>query len=312
MERRSALRMLASAGFFALGCEPLNEAKSPEPEAPQTKERKKPELSLEPDAPQRVGFVEFEPGWRPTSFGAYLLPKQDFADDTGSVDLIFHFHGYREAEKQWRAAGINAIVVGCAFGTGNKVYSEAFAKKDRFGTMVDEVFGSVRSAKSLPAIHPRRLGLVSFSAGYGATGRIIADQRWFDLVDAVVILDGLHTEYTREHKPDLKALQPFIRFAGEAAAKKKLMVMTHSALYPFEYAASSETVASILEILAIPKVETNRKNDRGMQQQYEANAGDLHVRGYAGTTFQDHIDQLMGVDEILDDFVVPRWAKPGA
>jgi hypothetical protein len=189
------------------------------------------------------------------------------------------------------------------------VYSDAFAKTDRFGNMVDEVLSSARAAKGLRALSPRRLGLVSFSAGYGATSRIIAQQRWFELVDAVVILDGLHTEYTREHKPDRKALQPFIRFAGEAVSTKKLMVMTHSAINPVEYAASSETIASILEILAISKVETNLKNDRGMQQLYEANVGHLHVRGYGGTEPPDHIDQLMAVDEILDDFVVPRWAK---
>jgi hypothetical protein len=317
-----ALAMFALAA--ALGCEALpTEAKAPEGETPARDDRRESLRekrhsvgaagSLEPDAPHRVGWVEFEPEWKSTSFGAYLLPKQDFADETGAVDVIFQFHDYRQAEKQWRAVGINAIVVGCAFGVGNKIYSDAFVKPERFGNMLDEVLGAVRAAKNLPSLHPRRIGLVSFSAGYGATGRILAQQHYFDMVDAVVVVDGLHTDYTHEHKPDIKALQPFIRFAGEAAAKKKLMVMTHSSIYPGDYASSSESIAAILEILAISRVDANanQKNDRGMHQLYEANAGDLYVRGYAGKDPQDHTDQLQAIDELLDDFVVPRWAKPG-
>jgi hypothetical protein len=301
--------MLASLGLVVVGCEPQQYAKRPEAEAPPEEEDGgMPEGSVQPPG-RRVARVEFEPDWRSLTFGAYLLPKQDFADESGGVDVIFHFHGYQDTAKQWRATGINALVVGCTLGVGDKAYSEAFGSPDRFGKMVDELLGSVRSAKSLRALHPRRLGLVSFGPGYGAIGRILAQQRWFELVDTVILLDGLHADYTHEHTPDISALHSFLRFAGEAAGRKKLMVMTHSGIRRSDGAPSSETIAAILEILIVRKVEKIHKNQRGMLQQYEANEGDLHVRGYAGTAPKDHTDQLMSIGEILDDYVVPRWSK---
>ena len=204
----------------------------PPPRAPVEK--------LEPDTVEhRVGWIEFDPDWRGTSFGAYLAPKEDFADSTGGVDVIFHFHGGMLAEKEWRMTGVNAVVVSAAFGIGSNVYAAAFTDPARFGKMIDEVLASLRDAKRTGKLHARHVALVSWSAGYGSIGNILRVPKYFKMIDSVFLLDSLHAGFTPDHGVDLKALEPFVRLAKDAIAQKKLFVMTHSAILPPDYASTT-------------------------------------------------------------------------
>ena len=298
--RLFALFLAASA------CTPVEVARP----APLMPPARAPASRLEPDTVEhRVGWIEFDPQWRGTSFGAYLSPKEDFADASGGVDVIFHFHGGMLAEKEWRATGVNALVVSAAFGIGSNVYAAAFTDPARFGKMIDEVLTSLKDAKGSGKLHARRIALVSWSAGYGSVSNILRVPKYFKLVDSVILLDSLHTGFTPDHRVDVKLLDPFVRLAKDAIAKKKLFVMTHSAILPPDYVSTTDSAAAVLDAVGAHKVEVSR-TDRGMQQIYRVDEGDFHVRGYTGGGVKDHIDHLQAVGDLALEFIVPRWSKP--
>ena len=91
--------------------------------------------------------------------------------------------------------------------------------------------------------------------------------RYYAMVDSVVLNDSLHAGYTAgpkgvEKRPsqgvervDLKMLRGFVRFARDAAAGTKTMVMTHSAIVPPDYASSTEATRALLGAVDVPTVE---------------------------------------------------------
>ena len=55
-----------------------------------------------------------------------------------------------------------------------------------------------------------------------------------------------HGPLQGEARVDLAMLKSFVRFAKDAAAGAKTMVMTHSAIVPPDYASSAETTRALL------------------------------------------------------------------
>ncbi len=233
-----------------------------------------------------------------------LLMPPDVVQGDGGVDIIVQFHGTSLAEAEWRSPRrLPVAIVSMSLpGYGVAPYREAFARPDRFTELLDEVVTRAGGT------HVRRVGLVSWSAGYGAVQRILADEAHYAAVDTVVLLDGLHADYVAG-SPDERALAPFTRFARDAAAGKKQMVVTHSSVVPASYASSAETASRLLDVAAVERIEEQRTNTLGMVEWYHADRGGLHVRGYRGDGARDHQQQARLIGEVLRNLVEPRWAR---
>jgi hypothetical protein len=276
-------------------------------------------------AVREVSDVEFG-AWRGTSFGSYLAPKSLVVSDDGGIDFIFHFHAAQMADKEWRGSHANAVIVSATFGIGSGAYENAFTNPAKFGQMMSEVIRSLKANKvieSAPGIdfHPRRVSLVAWSAGYGAVAKILAVPRWFDMIDTVVLLDGLHCGYLtpvdanvpRAMSPenvDVKMIDPFIRFAAQAALGNKEMVMTHSSIMPPDYASTTETMDALLATINVSRETIAAEpSPHDMLLIERADKGDLHMRGFAGESAKDHIHHLHLVEDAMRDFVIPRWLR---
>ena len=152
------------------------------------------------DTEQFMPPVEYETKWRngpPQSMAKFLLPKDTLVSSDGGFDIMFHFHGGQVTDTEWRNTGINAAIVAVTLGQGSAVYADAFADDNRLWRLVEEVTRAAN--EGLPKKHKRaiirRIGLLSWSAGYGATQQILTQTRFDDLIDSVVLLDGLHADY---------------------------------------------------------------------------------------------------------------------
>src|SRR5262249_11653235 len=85
-------------------------------------------------------------------------------------------------------------------------------------------------------------------------------------------------------------LEVFVRFASDAAAGKKRLLVTHSEIVPGTYASTTETADYLLRKLGLKRKESLLP---GLPRQLtEARQGNLLVIGYAGNTAPDHVDQL--------------------
>jgi hypothetical protein len=273
-------------------------------------------------APAPVAFG----GWRGVSFGSYLAPKTGLVGADGGVDVVFHFHAGQMAEKQLKESGVNAVFVSCGFGIGSGAYAAAFASPQRFQRMLDELVKDLEAQTGRRPLHVRKLALASWSAGFAAVGSILGVERYYAMVDTVILNDSLHSQYTGPNAKtngystargaelvDLKMIGGFVRFAKDAAAGKKSMTITHSAIVPPDYASSSEATQALLTAIEVPTSLPSGDEAapsavwRGMALARRADAGNLHVRGFRGAGPRDHFEHLYLIGEVLRSSVAPRW-----
>lgn len=262
--------------------------------------------------------IEMADRWRGTLHGSYLSPKSAFVADDGGFDVVFHFHAGQMSERQIRESGLNAVFVSSGFGIGSGPYADMFADTNRFERMLADITRNVAKDTGKSGVHVRRVALVSWSAGFAAIGKILGVDRYYAMVDTVVLLDSLHSPYLEPNpktaaqgadRVDVKMMAPFVRFAKDAAAGKKAMAITHSAIIPPDYASSTEATSALLTSIAVPLRTTDETNARGMRMATRADAGNLHVRGFRGRGPKDHFQHLYLIGEVLRSWTVPRWKR---
>ena len=222
------------------------------------------------------------------------------------VDLVIHFHGAAWLPQQ-AVAGLDGGTVSAVLnlGSGSGVYHRSFADPAAFDALLAGITREIATvAGSSPSL--RRITLAGFSAGHGAIRAILLEPRHFERVNAVLLLDGMHTSYVPEGTPlasggtlDTTNLAAFAAFARAAAGGGKRFLVTHSEIFPGTYASTTETADWILRATGVPRRAVLRWGPRGMQQLAEARRGRFALFGYAGNSAPDHVDQLHAMPELL-------------
>jgi hypothetical protein len=238
----------------------------------------------------------------------YLSPAFDV---TAPHTLIVHLHGAPWlVEHHICSHAPQAVLVTVQLGGGSRVYSDAFLEPARFTTLVDEATARVAELAGR-RIEFESIVLTSFSAGYGGVRSLLRHADHYARISAVVLADSLHASYVGDVAParaadlpvDETTLDPFIRFATDAAAGHKRMTITHSEVYPGTYASTTETADALLKHVKLPRTRVLRDGPIGMQQLSEARRGNFHVAGYAGNSAPDHMDHVYALGELLTTFL---------
>jgi hypothetical protein len=220
--------------------------------------------------------------------------------------LVVHFHGAAWIVEQAVATlGMNAVSAVLNLGAGSGAYDRAFSSRRSLEVLVD----SIEKAVSEVAGTPVRMGSVvlsAFSAGHGAVRSIFRDPAGFARVDAVLLLDGMHTSYVPEGRVmaeggrlDESNLVGYAHFARAAVAGSRRFLITHSAIFPGTYASTTETADWLLGQVDIGRTPVLTWGPRGMQQLSEAVSGGFELQGYAGNSAPDHVDHLHAMPELL-------------
>jgi hypothetical protein len=258
----------------------------------------------------------------PISGGLLAIPST-FSSTDGTYDLVLHFHGEsRLVEESFTHAGLNAVVGVVNLGVGSGGYEEQFGVPWGLPTILAQTQEALEK-RGLRGAKLRRLALSAFSAGYAAVRRILDQPALADQVDAVLLLDGIHVNYSpRDHSMNLERIASFERFARQAALGKKLFWITHSEIIPNgPFASTHQTTDKLLELVgvtrtaggeapAIPELAWTR--GRPMQQLVplsKADAGELHVRGYAGDQKDDHMMHLLQMSATAVPELVRYWSR---
>jgi hypothetical protein len=233
-----------------------------------------------------------------------LLPHDAGTRDV--MDLVVHFHGAAWLPQQ-AVAGIarHAAVAVVNLGTGSSVYHRAFAGPTVFDSLLASVAREVSAVvgKEVPV---GRLTLAGFSAGHGAIRAILGEPRHFAKIDAVLLLDGMHTSYVPEGTVlaaggtlDTTNLVAFANLARAAVRGEKRFVVTHSEIFPGTFASTTETADWLLKALGVRRTPVLRWGPRGMQQLSEARGGRFELLGFAGNSAPDHVDHFHAMPEFL-------------
>ncbi len=247
----------------------------------------------------RVHSIE-GPGGKPVEL---LVPDDARALDR--IDLVIHFHGAAWLPQQAVAAldspAISAVV---NLGAGSGAYHRAFEDPAAFDSLLERIARTAGEPET--RVQPGRVILVGFSAGHGAIRAILREPRHFARVDAVLLLDGMHTSYVPERTVvdaggtlDTINLSAFAAFARAAMRGEKRFIVTHSEIFPGTFASTTETADWLLAAVGLPRTSVLRWGPRGMQQLSEAGAAGFEVLGFAGNSAPDHVDHLHAMPELL-------------
>jgi hypothetical protein len=238
--------------------------------------------------------------------GTLFLPEKLRLE--GSVPLLVHFHGGTWLPEVAAAGDGRFAVITVQLGSGSGVYARAFADPETFGRLL-------REAETRAGVRFGPVGLSSWSAGYGAVRAILRVPAWYERIGFVLLIDGLHAGYEsgrpgpRESVLVAHNLDVFLKFARDAAAGKKQMVITHSEIFPGTYASTTETADYLLAQLGLERQAVVKWGPVRMQQLSEAGQGLLRVVGYAGNSAPDHVDQLHALPDFLK-WIDLRAASP--
>jgi hypothetical protein len=245
---------------------------------------------------------ETPPGRRETlEIGTLYLPSSV----KGRSSLFIHFHGGNWLPEVAAARVGDTAVITVQIGSGSSVYAKPFMDPQRFGRLIAE-------AESKAGVKFSPITLTAWSAGYGAVREILKTPEHYARVDRVLLIDGLHTGYaggtpgtgpSQSSMLETDNLEIFLKFARDAVAGRKQMIVTHSEIFPGTFASTTETTDWLIAQLGLSRKPVVKWGPMGTQQLSEVKAGKLLIIGYAGNSAPDHVDQLHSLPQYL------RWFK---
>ena len=222
------------------------------------------------------------------------------------LHLVVHFHGGAFIpEYAVSQLGRNYVAAVVSIGSGSGVYDRAFSEPATYDSLLTAITRETSAALQRPARFTH-VTLSGFSAGHGAIRAILRDSAHFAHVDAVLLLDGLHTGYLPDGTLvdkggtlDESNLEVFVRYGRAAMRGEKRLFITHSEIFPGTFASTTETTDYLVKMLGLTRRPVMRWGPRGLQQLSEARHGRLAILGFAGNSAPDHIDQFQGMPEFL-------------
>jgi len=218
------------------------------------------------------------------------------------LPLVIHFHGAGWVPEVAAARDGWCAVITVETGAGSGVYAKQFSEHARFGAMLREATGKT-------GISFGPIVLTAWSAGHGAIREILQVPEYYRLVGKVLLIDGMHTGYEGGHPGPLESkvepdhLEIFLRFARDAVAGRKIMVITHSEIFPGTFASTTETADWLLARLGLKRRAVLRWGPMQTQQLSEVRAGKFRLLGFAGNSAPDHVDQFQSLPAYL------KWLK---
>ncbi|HVK70434.1 MAG TPA: hypothetical protein VM694_38540 [Polyangium sp.] len=257
------------------------------------------------------GFGIYDRWSNEPSIGQMIAPKKGGITKSGGFDLVVHFHGHEPIRKEFVKTAKGSVLVGIDLGIGSGAYAQGFAAPNTFPQLLASVEAAMAKKTGNPKAHVRKLALSSWSAGYGAIEQILRQQAG-KRVDAVILLDSLHTGYIDERSKALKTgqIDVFVDYAKRAAKKQAFMFLSHSSIIPPGYASTTEVASYVIgELKGKPK-KAKRADVLGLDLIRRYDKGDFHVRGYTGDDKPDHCAHIGLMADIVRVHLEARWKTP--
>lgn len=249
--------------------------------------------------------------------GATLYVPPSFQARGGKVNVALHLHGAATVvEPAFAETGWDGVLIVFNRNGLSSVYAKPFADPALFPRLLDEALAAVADQRPGESLALGKVLVSSFSAGFGGVREILKTPSSFGRVDALVLADSLYCGYSgdpaaRKLDPDL--MRDFERFAREAAAGRKRLLVTHSAQVPEGYGSTTETALALIAASGATDESTNVDWGDGWRQTRRAVQGGFEVLGFTGEEAADHLRHLRRIAELWkrlgDPFQGER--KPG-
>lgn len=238
-----------------------------------------------------------------------LPPTIDVVD--GKVDVFLMLKG--SPARVADALGDNGKMIPAIVVTDpgfSTVYREAFADPMALQRMLDELTTAIRARDDVADdVVLDRVYVASFSAGYAAVRELFKHPQWFDRIAGVLFLDSIYAGFSDAGSRTVEPahMNDFNRYADEAAAGRRNMILTHTKITPESYASTWETADVVMEHVGVVSapVDPPREIGNGLRVDREAHQAGFHVLGTVGDNADEHGRHLRNLPEWMPLLFAP-------
>lgn len=242
----------------------------------------------------------------PLKNGQLLIPSK-YNNYSKSINLFVHFHGKTSVvQNEFLKSNADGFLITIHLGMFSGSYRKAFSDSNYFYTILNEALDKLKKETGLEVFSKElKIFLTSFSAGYGGIREILNYDNYYNMINGILLLDGLHTDYIETGEGryvNPVQMNKFLRFARDAVLYKKQFIITHSEIVPEGYSSTSETAQYLIDSTGTQKIFAERVFDDNFIQKYYAFNGNLRIFGFYGDKAVDHMKHLYNIDKFLRMF----------
>jgi hypothetical protein len=234
--------------------------------------------------------------------GASLFVPTGFHPQGNTVDVLLHLHGATSVvEPAFVEAGWPGVLIVFNRPGLSSVYAQPFREPGLLPDLLDRAMKALRAEGFIQDPSIGRLVVSSFSAGFGGVREMLKVSQHADRIDAIVMADSLYCGYIGDpakRQLDPRLMAPFRRFAAQAVAGNKALLLTHSAQVPEGYGSTTETSDDLIcWTKAVPTTEGIDWGPNWLSTRRFVKGG-FEVVGFAGPTGDDHLRHLREIARI--------------
>lgn len=231
------------------------------------------------------------------------------------ADVLVHFHG--DPQTYWNNAAyakLNALIVTVNYSGFSSAYTTPFSNASLFQTVVDEALNKARAQADIPDnLQLDKLGVSSFSAGYGAVREILKSSTYRNDIDAILAADSLYATTTPppDNTPLDSQMVNYKTFATAAKNGTKTFLFSHSQVPTYDYESTGECGDELLQHLGISASAYNVNGLGTLNFYRHAKSGNFELWGALGTDSDSHSEHLRYIGEFLKAMPLSKLGPVG-
>jgi hypothetical protein len=236
----------------------------------------------------------------------------------GVADLLVHFHG--DPQTYWnnaKYANLNTVIVTVNYSGLSSAYSTPFSNTTLFQTIMTEALTKVRNEADFPdTLQWDRVGVSSFSAGYGAVREILKQPGYRNDIDVLMALDSLYATTAGDGTPLDSQMVDYKSFAAAAKNGTKTFIYSHSQVVtntgPSGYESTYECADELMQHLGISAQAINTNGLGTLNFYRHAASGNFHLWGATGADGDSHLEHLRYSGQFLKDAPLAKVPEPSS
>jgi hypothetical protein len=229
------------------------------------------------------------------------------------ADVLVHFHGdpqtfYNNA----KYANLNTIIVTVNYSGLSSAYTTPFSNASLFQSVLDEALTKVRQQADISdTLTWDKLGVSSFSAGYGAVREILKSSTYRNDIDALVAADSLYATTAGDGTSLDSQMVNYKTFATLAKNGTKTFLFSHSQVPTYTYESTMETGDELLQHLGITSSAYNVNGLGTLNFYRQAQSGNFRLLGALGADGDSHLEHLRYIGDFLEDLPLAKVPPTG-
>jgi hypothetical protein len=180
---------------------------------------------------------------------------------------------------------------------------------------MDEALTKVRAQSDFSdTLQWDKIGVSSFSAGYGAVRQILKSPTYRNDIDCLMALDSLYASFTStsDHTPLDSQMADYRTYAGLAAAGSKTFIFSHSKVPTVTYCETRECADDLMAWVGTTPATYTGTGLGTLDFYRHAKKGNFEVWGANGTDGDSHLEHLRYSGQFLQELPLAHVPEPAS